>query len=56
MGAIFENLDKIISNFKEQLEDLIIENNINHEKNIKIEQKNSNISLHQSIRSIKIVL
>ena len=54
--TVRKNLDKNISNFKDQLEDLIIENSMNLENEIKIEQKNCDTNLKQSIRSIKIVL
>lgn len=51
-----KNLDKEINNFKDQLEDLLKENSLNLENNIKTEQKNSEINCKQAIRSIKIVL
>ena len=49
-------LFKIINNFKDQLNNSIIENNINLEKNIKTEEKNSLSTLKQTIKNIKINL
>ena len=51
-----KNLDRIISNFKEQLDNQIMENNVYLEDNIKLEEHNSRLARRQSIKSIKINL
>lgn len=51
-----KNLDKVISDFKEQLDDLIVENQHNLNLNINIEEKNSQANLKQTLKTIKITL